>query len=57
MNKNEVPLFKEKLDSYKKEFAKHQLILAEESYIELKSKPEVHLSLKEFIQCKVFEQL
>lgn len=55
--KGEVPLFKEKLDSYKREFTKHNLVVAEETYIELKSTPEQSLSLKEFIQLKVYETL
>jgi hypothetical protein len=52
-----VPLFKDKLDAYKKEFSKHELVLDEESYCELRAKPEPHLSLKEFIQLRVYEQL
>jgi len=55
--KGEVPLFKEKLDAYKKEFTKHNLVIPEESYIELKSKPDHLQSLKEFIQIKVFDAL
>ena len=47
--KGEVPLFKEKLDSYKREFTKHNLVVSEETYVELKSTPEQSLSLKEFI--------
>ena len=38
--KGEIPLFKEKLDSYKAEFSKHQLVVSEESYVELKSRPD-----------------
>ena len=53
--KGEVPMFKEKLDSYKKEFTKQNLVVAEETYVELKAKQEHNLSLKEFIQVKVFE--
>jgi len=41
-SKNEVPLFKEKLDAYKIEFSKHNLIVAEETYVELKAKPDQH---------------
>ena len=48
-------MFKEKLDSYKKEFTKQNLVVAEETYVELKAKQENNLSLKEFIQVKVFE--
>ena len=47
--RGEVPMFKEKLDSYKKEFTKQNLVVAEETYIELKAKQEHTLSLKEFI--------
>ena len=48
-------MFKEKLDNYKKEFTKHNLVVAEETYVELKNKQEHTLSLKEFIQIRVFE--
>lgn len=41
-SKGEVPMFKEKLDSYKTEFSKHQLVVAEETYCELKAKPDQH---------------
>ena len=50
-------MFKEKLDNYKKEFTKHNLVVAEETYIELRSKQDHDLSLKEFIQIRVFEAL
>jgi hypothetical protein len=50
-----VPLFKDKLEAYKKEFSKHELILDEESFCELSAKPEPHRSLKEFIQVRVYE--
>ena len=53
--RGEVPMFKEKLDAYKKEFAKQNLVVAEETYVELKSKQEHNLSLKEFVQIRVFE--
>ena len=53
--RGEVPMFKEKLDSYKKEFTKQNLVVAEETYVELKAKQEHTLSLKEFIQVRVFE--
>lgn len=55
--KGEVPLFKEKLDAYKREFTKHNLVVSEETYVELKATPEQSLSLKEFIQVKVYEAL
>ena len=55
--RGEVPMFKEKLDNYKKEFTKHNLVVAEETYIELRSKQDHDLSLKEFIQIRVFEAL
>jgi len=47
--KGDVPLFKEKLDAYKREFTKHNLVVSEEAYVELKATPEQSLSLKEFI--------
>ena len=47
--KGEMPHFKEKLDSYKREFTKHNLLVSEETYVELKATPEQSLSLKEFI--------
>lgn len=50
-------MFKEKLDSYKSEFSKHQLVVAEETYVELKAKPDQHQSLKEYVQVRVFEEL
>ena len=53
--KGEVPHFKEKLESYKREFTKHNLVLSEEAYVELKAMPEGNMSLKEFIQVKVYE--
>ena len=53
--RGEVPMFKEKLDAYKKEFTKQNLVVAEETYVELKSKQEHNLSLKEFVQIRVFE--
>jgi hypothetical protein len=31
--------------------------VAEETYVELKARPEQHQSLKEFVQIKVFEEL
>ena len=47
--RGDVPLFREKLNSYKQEFSKANLLVAEESYIDLKNKHYDHLSLKEFI--------
>jgi len=41
-SKGEIPMFKDKLDSYKSEFSKHNLVVAEETYVELKSKPDQH---------------
>lgn len=55
--KGDIPHFKEKLESYKREFTKHNLVLSEEAYVELKATPEGNLSLKEFIQVKVYEAL
>lgn len=55
--RGDVPLFKEKLNSYKQEFSKANLLVAEESYIDLKNKHYEHLSLKEFIQLRVYETL
>lgn len=50
-------MFKEKLDNYKQEFSKHNLFVAEETYVELKAKQEHAQSFKEFVQVKVFECL
>jgi uncharacterized membrane protein len=47
--KGEIPLFQEKLNSYKSEFSKHSLVIADETYVELKAKPDQHQSLKEFV--------
>lgn len=55
--KGEVPHFKEKMDAYKQEFSKHNLVVAEETYVELKAKAETIQSFKEFVQVKVFECL
>ena len=55
--KGDVPLFKEKLESYKQEFSKHNLVIPEETYVEIKAKPEAIQSFKEFVQIKVFECL
>jgi hypothetical protein len=53
-----VPSFKEKLDAYKKEFiSAGSLIIAEETYVELKAKPEDRRSLKEFLQVRIYEAL
>ena len=53
--KGEVPLFREKLEAYKQEFTKQTLLLSEEQFIALKSSNQT--SLKEFVQCKVYETL
>ena len=53
----QVPNFKEKLEAYKKELAQHNILISEESYVELKAKPEEHRTLKEYIQVKVYEAL
>ena len=55
--RGEVPLFKEKLNSYKQDFSKANLLVAQETYIDLKNRPYDHLSLKEFIQIRIFETL
>ena len=47
--RGDVPLFQEKLNSYKQEFSKANLLIPEETYLELKNRPDQHLSLKEFI--------
>jgi chromosome segregation ATPase len=53
-----VPNFKEKLEAYKREFSQSQsLLVSEETYIELKSKPEEQRSLKEYLQVKIYESL
>lgn len=45
-----MPSFKEKLEAYKKEFiSAGSLVVAEETYVELKAKPEDRRSLKEFL--------
>lgn len=53
--KGEVPLFQEKLESYKSEFSKQSLVISEEAYIATKANP--NCSLKEFIQARVYETL
>lgn len=45
------------MDAYKQEFSKHNLVVAEETYVELKAKAETIQSFKEFVQVKVFECL
>ncbi len=55
--RGDVPLFQEKLNAYKQEFTKANLLLSEETYIEMKSWPYEQLSLKEFVQIRVFETL
>lgn len=47
--RGEVPLFQEKLASYKQDFSKANLMVPEETYIDLKNKPYEQLSLKEFV--------
>jgi len=51
----QVPHFKEKMEAYKRELT--TVLVSEETYVELRAKPEEHRSLKEFIQVKVYEQL
>lgn len=36
----QVPNFKEKLDLYKKEFSTSSVLVSEETYVELKARPE-----------------
>jgi len=55
--RGDVPLFQEKLNAYKQEFTKANLLLPEETYIELHNRPYDQLSLKEFVQIRVFETL
>ena len=50
-------LFQEKLNAYKQDFSKANLLVPEETYIDLKNKPYEHQSLKEFIQVRVYESL
>lgn len=47
--RGDAPLFQEKLNSYKQDFSKANLLIAEERYLDLKNKPYDHLSLKDFI--------
>lgn len=44
-----MPNFKEKLELYKKEFSTSSVLVSEETYVELKARPEEQRSLKEFI--------
>ena len=44
-----MPGFKEKLETYKKEFSASSLLISEESYVEMKAKPEEQRSLKEYL--------
>ncbi|CDW86764.1 UNKNOWN [Stylonychia lemnae] len=53
----QVPQFKEKLDMYKKELTQSNLIISEETYVELKAKHEDQKSLKEYLQVRIYEQL
>ena len=55
--RGDVPLFQEKLNAYKQDFSKANLLVPEETYIDLKNKPYEHQSLKEFIQVRVYESL
>lgn len=52
-----MPNFKEKLELYKKEFSNSNILVSEETYVELRSKPEHEMSLKEYLQVKVYESL
>ena len=49
----QVPHFKEKIEAYKRELT--TVLVSEETYVELRAKPEEQRSLKEFIQVKVYE--
>ena len=42
-------MFQEKLAKYKQDFNKANLLVPEETYIDLKNKPYDQVSLKEFI--------
>lgn len=42
---------------YKKELSQISLLVSEETYVELKAKPEEQHSLKEYVQVRVFEQV
>lgn len=42
---------------YKKELSSGNLLVSEESYVELKAKPEDQRSLKEYLQVRIYEQL
>jgi hypothetical protein len=44
---DQLPAFQEKLELYKQELGAHQLLISEETYVELKLKN--NQSLKEFI--------
>lgn len=52
---DELPAFQEKLELYKQELGAHQLLVSEETYVDLKTKK--NQSLKEFVQCKVYDTL
>ena len=53
-----MPNFREKLEAYKREFAgTASLLVSEETYVELKAKPEDQRSLKEFLQVRLYEAL
>lgn len=47
--RGDVPMFQEKLAKYKQDFTKANLLVPEETYIDLKNKPYDQVSLKEFI--------
>ena len=47
--RGDAPLFQEKLNSYKQDFTKANLLIAEERYLDLKNRPYEQLSLKEYI--------
>jgi hypothetical protein len=52
---DDMPAFQEKLELYKQELGCHQLLISEETYVDLKTKQ--NQSLKEFVQVKVYETL
>lgn len=52
-----MPGFKEKLETYKKEFSASNLLISEESYVEMKAKPEEQRSLKEYLQVRIYEAM
>jgi FtsZ-binding cell division protein ZapB len=53
-----VPQFKEKIEAYKRELNKDgAMIVSEETYVEIRSKPDHERSLKEEVQIKVYDAL